>query len=759
MQRLKLWMGLALTSLLVACGGGGGSPGTVAGGGGTGTGTATLSATIVAGMLNAAGQATNSVPQTGVTATATIKDAAGTAVPGKLVTFSADTTLLRFSPAATALTDANGVASLFVTPASQTAVGAGSLNVSAVVGSATLAGTFDFQVPSAGSVTATGTPSLVIELKDLAGLTTNAVSGAGSSANAILKDSVGLPIVGRLVTFTGDAALIKFSPASGKVLTGANGVATVQVTPASITAGGAGTLNATAIVSAASLQANFDYQLSASNVTLSVLDVGTGSIAAFANRPVSVVANVNGTPATNTPIQVTFQASCGTISPATVTTDNAGKAATTYSASSISCAGSNVSITASAPGAPVVQGIVAVQGPLATNLEFVSAAPSLIYLKDSVGATQSQLLFRVIDSQGTPLQNQSVQVSLVTASQTGVSIGTVGNATPVTLTTNALGQISIAVFSGTVPTSAQVRAVLSSNAAVAATSNVLTVASGRAVQKASSLAASRLSIEGFTVDGQTSDMTFAVSDRQGNPVPDGTQVNFTAESGVMLPATCVITGGNSACTVQIRAQGARPANGRIAILAYVPGEEDFVDANFNNVFDTGETFTDLGSAYRDDNENSGFDTGEFSVPRVGTSVCGGGVNGRPNTCDGTWGVAEVRTQANIIFATSFASTTGTITNTRVVGTTATVGELSVTIADGNGNSMPSGSAVAYEVITPFTTGCAVSGGGITLIPNRLTSVSTIVGFKNCAAGDKIIVKVTTPLGSQTSTSFNVPAAL
>ena len=755
MQRLKLWMGLALTSLLVACGGGGGSPGTV--GGSTGNNTTTLSATIVVGMLNAAGVATNSVPQAGVTATATIKDSAGAAVPGKLVTFAADAALLRFSPATTALTDANGVASLFVTPASLTAVGAGSLNVSSLVGSATLAGTFDFQVPSAGSVTATGTPSLIIELKDLAGLTTNAVSGAGSSANAILKDAVGLPIVGRLVTFIGDTSLIKFSPASGKVLTGANGVATVQVTPASITAGGAGTINASAVVSTGSLQANFDYQLSASNVTLASLDVGTGTIAAFANRPVSVVANINGVPSTNTPIQVTFQASCGTISPATVTTDNAGKAATTYSASSISCAGSNVSITASAPGAPVVQGVVAVQGPLATNMEFVSATPSLIYLKDSVGATQAQLVFRVIDSLGTPLQNQSVQVSLITASQTGVSIGTVGNAAPLTLTTNALGQVSIPVFSGTVPTSAQVRAVLSSNAAVAATSNVLTVASGRAVQKAASLSAARLSIEGFNVDGQTTDMTFSVSDRQGNPVPDGTQVNFTSESGVLLPATCSIIGGSSACTVQLRSQGSRPANGRVAILAYVPGEEDFVDANFNNVFDAGETFTDLGNAYRDDNESSGFDTGEFSVPRVGTSGCGGGVNGRPNTCDGAWGVADVRTQANIVFATSVASISSTITNTRVGATTATFGSMVVTIADGNGNSMPSGSAVSYEVTTPFDRACAVSGG-ITATPNSLTPVTFTVDFKNCVSGDKITVKLVTPLGSGTNTSFSVPNA-
>lgn len=753
MKRLKYLLGLALSLSLMACGGGGGSPGTVAGGSGN-SGTATLSASIIVGMRSAAGGATNSVPQAGVTATATVKDSLGAPVAGKLVTFSADSTLIRFSPSTgQVLTDGSGVASISVIPASLTTVGAGTMNATSIVGSQTVAGSFDFQVPSSGSVTATGSPSLIVELKTLAGASTNAVSGAGVSAVATVRDSVGLPVIGKLVTFNGDAALIKFSPASGKVLTDSNGVATVQVSPASISAGGAGTLDVSTNVADVVLTKSFDYQLSASNVTLSSLDVGTGTMAAFANRGISVIANINGSPATNTPIQVTFQASCGVVNPATVTTDNAGKAATTYSANSINCAGSNVSISASAPGAPVLQASIAVQNSQATNVEFVSATPALIYLKDSVGPTQSQIVFRVVDAVGTPLQNQSLQLSLITSGSTGVAFGTVGNTSPVTLSTDASGRVSLPVFSGTVPTSAQVRAVLTTNAAVAATSNVLTVASGRAVQKSASASATKLAIEGFNFDGSTTDISFSVADRQGNPVPDGTQVNFTSEAGVLIPPTCSIAGGTSKCTVQLRSQGTRPANGIVSVLAYVPGEEDFVDANFNNVYDTGETFTDLGNAYRDDNDSGGFDTGEFSVPRAGTTACSGGVNGRANTCDGAWGVTDVRIQRNIIFSTSIASIVGTLTNTQVVGT-ATAGSIDLTIADTNGNSMPTGSVIALDISSAQATGCGAKLVA-TVIPNQLSAFNTVITLDKCRNGDSITVKVTTPLGTTTARTFNV----
>ncbi|MBX3656034.1 MAG: hypothetical protein KF686_17760 [Ramlibacter sp.] len=535
-------------------------------------------------------------------------------------------------------------------------------------------------------------------------------------------------------------------------MTDASGVATVQVSPASVTASGAGTLNAAASVNSQSLAAAFDFQLSASNVALTSLDVGSAPLAAFGNRPISVVATVNGAVAANTPIQVTFAASCGIVNPVTATTDGAGKAATTYTANNIACAGSNVSISASAPGATPLQGVISVQAPLATNIQFLDAVPQLIYLTGSVGATQSQLSFKVVDALGTALQNQAVILSLVNTGP-GVSLDTVGNVAPVTLTSDAAGKVSTAVFSGTVPTSVQVKAVLASNASVFANSNLLTIASGRPVQKAVSLSVSKFAIEGFNIDGATSDITMSLADRQGNPVPDGTQVNFVSESGVMVPAVCVITGGQSQCKVSFRSQGTRPGNGIVSVLAYVPGEEDFVDANFNNVYDPGETFSDLGNAYRDDNDNGVYDGGEFTVPRAGGVTCAGGVKGRPNTCDGVWGAADVRAQANVIFSTSVSSITGTLTNT-VVGTS-TLGSLEVRIADLNGNSVATGSAVSVVVTSANSSGCAANLP-TSVIPNSYFPFTQTISTSKCINGDRLTVKVTSPSGLVTAVDFTVP---
>ncbi len=105
----------------------------------------------------------------------------------------------------------------------------------------------------------------------------------------------------------------------------------------------------------------------------------------------------------------------------------------------------------------------------------------------------------------------------------------------------------------------------------------------------------------------------------------------------------------------LRAQGTRNANGRVTIVAYTPGEEDFTDLNGNSRWDAGETFTDLGQAFRDDNANNTYDPGEFFVPRTGASTCAGGLLGRPNTCDGTWGEADLRAQTVVVFSTTFAN--------------------------------------------------------------------------------------------------------
>ena len=658
----------------------------------------------------------------------------------------------------------------------------------------------------AGSTTPTGTttvgtPTLSIALANSAGVATNSVSASGLVfAKVTLKDSAGKVVAGTKVTFSGDALLIKISPAN-EVLTDSSGVATAQISAASLNAKGAGTLIASALVAGIAATGNIDFQLSPANLTLSALDVGSslGVLAAFGNRTVAVVANIDGVAAISTPVQITFAASCGSVSPTTAITDGSGKASTTYAANSVNCAGTNVIITASAVGATPQFGTIAVAGTVATNVQFISTTPQLIYLKDSVGTTQAQVVFRAVDSAGNALQFKKLRLSLSNVS-TGVSLNTVGNILPVDLTTDSAGQVTAAVFSGTVPTSLNVKATLLNDnnqpTVVFSDSNLLTVASGRPTQSALSLSLGALSIQGFNTDGVRTTVTLAMADRQGNPVPPGTQVNFVAESGVLLPAVCFVppvipaTATSpaipvSSCTVNFSSSGTRPFNGRVSILAYTAGEEDFVDNNGNNIFDAGDSFTDLGRAFRDDNgqatsgANGVYDSGEFQVPRLPTLAC---VNGVGCAGDGVWGAADVRQQATLVLATGAANPSAVFRpavlilppqpavppsiedlppSTRVPG-------VALTISDLNGNSMPTGSKIELTTTDnslnapilsrePASFGaCSLSGPSSYTVPNTLSRLVLNLLLNNCTRGDAVNVVITTPLGFVTSAGFIVP---
>jgi hypothetical protein len=638
-------------------------------------------------------------------------------------------------------------------------------------------------------------PVLSASLLDATGAATSSISASGNTSFLVtLTDPSGRPIPNQLIDVAGDATKVLF-PQGNTALTNASGVATVTVARASLAATGAGSLTGTYNYKVGMLSAFPDgsappivdtvftaiagYQLAPSNTTLTNLDVGTSALAAYGTRQVSVQANLNGVPASSTAVQVSFSASCGQVAPASVSTNSSGIALATFSATDVTgttpstqgCGGKTVEITASTAGGAVVSKSLAVNAAPATNMSFVTVTPSRIYLANSGGTTQAIAQFKLVNATGEPLQGQAVQLSLKTVNG-GIpkaTLGTVGNTSPVTLTTDANGLVSVPIFSGTVPTNVVVNAALVSNPAVQTDSSILAIASGRAVQSRVSLSLEKFSIEGANLDGSLSKVTISLADRQGNPVPDGTAVNFVTEGGVMIPPVCT-TGtvpGDSQCSVQIRSQNPRPANGRVSILAYLAGEEDFVDANFNNAYDCGEAFTDLGTAFRDDNENGVYDTGEFSVPRdASSSACGTGTTPSPVSGDGVWGTADVRRQGIIVFATSQSVITGTfqppVTSTTTTGTTTTtvteIVGLDLVVADTNGNSVPTGSVISLSATdrTSDSNSCQMVGATSVTVPNTLAPLSLTAGFKGCRSGDLINVKVTTPGNFSTSRDFTLP---
>ncbi|WP_395687361.1 hypothetical protein [Caenimonas koreensis] len=146
---------------------------------------------------------------------------------------------------------------------------------------------------SAGTTTGGGTPpvvtpslpTLTISLVNSAdaAIVGNSIGGTPVFAKAVLKDGSGAAIVNKLVSFSGASALVKFTPASGSVLTDANGVARVLLTPASSTAAGAGTIGVAATIDNSTgdptaLSASIDIQVTSTGapltptLTLSIVD-------------------------------------------------------------------------------------------------------------------------------------------------------------------------------------------------------------------------------------------------------------------------------------------------------------------------------------------------------------------------------------------------------------------------------------------------------------------------------------------------------
>ena len=817
MNLLKCVFAMLMLSVLAACGGGGGSAGTPFSGSNTVTctlpqvlqGTVCVTPTVTPATTSltaqlkdvSTGAAVSSVAAAAATEiVAVLNTADSKAVAGVVVSVdSSAATLLTFPNGTTATTDATGIARIRVGRANLYEFGAATLPL-------TSKSSDSYASASASVAVRVDPPQMQLELRDGLNAITNTVGSSGlTSLRASLKFADGTPVANKRVDITGDLTKVSFPEGSSQLTDVTTGVATIKVSRASATVGGAGTLTGAATIAGAGstgsqvttvVTGTVDYSVGAvvgaATLALDNFDVGTTSLAAYGTRQISVRAMLGTSVAQS--VQVSFSSSCGQISPATAPTNASGIATASFTAtdatgttvSTLGCGGKTVDISVSAVGATASSKSISVLAAPATNLSFVVPADptkSRIYLANSGGATQTTVQFLLSNARGEALPGQDVVVSLKTLNG-GIpkaTFGTAGNTAAVTLTTDSLGKVSVPVFSGTVPTNVLVNAALASNAAIQTDSSVVVIASGRPAQSRVSLVPAKHAIRGFNFDGSTTTLTMSLADRQGNPVPDGTAVNFVTEAGVMIPPTCV-TGavpGDSQCTVTIRTQNPRnPARkGYVSILAYAAGEEDFTDANFNNVYDCGEAWVDLGTAYRDDTATqsdtfNAFVTGEFSVPRSpSTSTCATATGPAPGQGDGVWGAADVRGQVVIVFSTdNFVINTPSwtqATDPQWNGANVTTG-LSVSIQDLNGRSVPTGSTIAVAVTdnspklptdgaatSPTFGTCALVSQSHTAVPDSLEPLTLGLNLKQCVAGDLISITVTTPAGALTY-SFSPP---
>lgn len=218
MKLIRALGALALTAMLVACGGGGGSPGgtSSAGTGGTGGGGTTGSPTLVVSIVNQAGASVNSISVGGAfRARATLRNATGAAIPNTLVSFSLNGASIATIAPSTALTDGSGNAEVVIAPASLSSVGAARLSADAEVSGVAAAGQVDFSVSAASlSLSSVSAGTTTLPSAGNTSLSTTALVGG--------VPSTGVPVN---VTFSASCGRINSQEASGSVTTNGDGVA------------------------------------------------------------------------------------------------------------------------------------------------------------------------------------------------------------------------------------------------------------------------------------------------------------------------------------------------------------------------------------------------------------------------------------------------------------------------------------------------------------------------------------------------------
>lgn len=560
-RKLTGWVGaLACATLLAACGGGGGNPGSSGNnsgnGNGNGTGT-TPTPTITVTFVDAAGNASNTATSVApLTAQAKLVDAAGKAVANAVISFTTDPTVATITPATgTALTDANGVAKVQVTPATAATAGAARLTATSVVGSTTVTGTGNFQTLATAT---TSGAAVSVALVDANGAPAVSLSNSSSlTGRATVVDKNGKPIAGALVTFTADANLVALSPSSGTTLSDANGVASVGLRPASLASSGAGTLTASTTVDGNAIFGSRNYQTMATSLSLSPITLSSTSIPAYGSTTISVNVMAGNAKYTERQLDVLLNSPCVAAGKATVATTVPTVSGTAQAVYRDQGCGTTDVISATASGiVSSSSATLSIAAPTAASVQFVSATPSdrsiVIRGQGGLGRVETaSLTFRVFDTFGNPLSNQRVTFSTVTTTIT---------LNKLTDTTDANGQVVTTVNSGSVPTSFRIRATLDSGASTL--SDSLVVTTGLPVQRAMSLSLTSPNVEGWGHDSGTSTpasmVNVLLADQNGNPVPDGTPIVFQTNMGAVgTSSKGACNTNNGGCSVDFRTQNPR----------------------------------------------------------------------------------------------------------------------------------------------------------------------------------------------------------
>lgn len=320
--------------------------------------------------------------------------------------------------------------------------------------------------------------------------------------------------------------------------------------------------------SSAGSSTNGSIQIALADASGSASNSVTGSSSLIAK---ATVTTSTGAPAKNVVVTFALSNTIAAISPTsgTALTDANGVAQVSVKSAGAGSGATEITAKATVAGSTEISAKTAFSvgaAPTATPtaINFVSAAPSdkSIVIKGSGGNGRTEvalLTFSVVDSTNSGVPN--VPVTFATTSTNPVTL------VSSTGTTDVNGTVSVALNSGTMPTTVRVIATVQGSA-ISAISDTVTVTTGQPVQSSFSMALEKYFVEGLNYDNTLNKVTVLLADAFGAAVADGTPVVFTTDSGAIVGdggAKCLTVQG--ACTVNWRSQDPRNGDGVGTIVA------------------------------------------------------------------------------------------------------------------------------------------------------------------------------------------------
>ncbi len=790
MKLLRRFSYFVLLMSLISCGGGSLSTGANTDGNAGGTTPDPIIISLALSNQNVTGQAP-------VTVTATVTQG-NSAVANTVVNFVS--TLGAFSPSSgTALTDANGVATITLTAGNVR--GAGTITASLASGESQEI-SFTTQGDDTGTV---GDINIDVTLVDNNGNSIESITSSKPGRVTATVNGITTPVIVTFATTVGDIPI-------ATAITDANNQATVDILAGDFL--GAGTV--TASLSSGEVGQTL-LVVGASNVLMGsgtpfqegIADISLAQISAGGTTVVTVNIVDDQGNLFKEPVDINFSSSCSSLATPSATlsspiTTSNGVATSTYLAKG--CVGDDpINVTANAGGINLsATTSVNVIPASAGSIEFISVAPTTIGILGTGalnGAESSTVVFKVLDTDGNPINNKIIDFSLNT------DVGDI-KLSQSSATSDSNGLVQTVVNSGTVATTVRVTAsIADTSPLISSQSSVLVISTGLPDQDSFTLSANILNPEGWVLDGTEVQVTARMADAFNNPVPDGTAVSFTTEGGSIDPSCTTV---NGVCSVTWRSQFPKPEGhilgdinnlthvpestntmgqkygGRVTITATAIGEESFPDLNGNGRFDASEMTAflgnnvsglpfDLNEAFVDYNEDGLFNpaqggdvnnsgaleelidfnnNGIFDLKdgKYNGVLCALDANGQPahTGCSKTQKSINVRRELVLVMSGSNARfvTTVPVGGATIVINGDDTANASVIISDLHNQPMPAGSTVVFSVAGSGSIANTASFNWLNTNKNGGQTYSvTVKGEKDGLPKTGVLyVEVTTPSG-------------